>query len=83
MKWTQDKASEFTLSRQQIEKFFLAAGINPHLLRHSFAKHFLNAGGSLRALSYILGHSSISTTVDMYGTPSMAFIEEEYRRVMR
>jgi len=72
--------------------------INPHLLRHSFARHFLDAGGSLRALSYILGHSSISTTLralsyilghssisttgDIYGTPSVAFIEEEYRRVM-
>jgi len=56
--------------------------INPHLLRHSFARHFLDAGGSLRALSYILGHSSISTTGDIYGTPSVAFIEEEYRRVM-
>jgi len=57
--------------------------INPHLLRHSFARHFLDAGGSLRALNYILGHSSISTTGDVYGTPSVAFIEEEYRRVMR
>jgi len=57
--------------------------INPHLLRHSFARHFLDAGGSLRALSYILGHSSISTTGDIYGTPSVAFIEEEYRRVMK
>lgn len=83
MKRTQDKASEFTLSRQQIEKLFLAAGINPHFLRRSFARNFLNAGGSLRALSYILGYSSISTTGDVYGTPSMAFIEEEYRRVTR
>lgn len=57
--------------------------INPHLLRHSFARHFLDAGGSIRALSYILGHSSISTTGDVYGTPSVAFIEEEYRRVMK
>jgi site-specific recombinase XerC len=57
--------------------------INPHLLRHSFARHYLDAGGSLRALSYILGHSSIVTTGDVYGTPSVAFIEEEYRRVMK
>jgi len=54
--------------------------INPHLLRvYSFARHFLDAGGSLRSLSYILGHSSISTTGDVYGTPSVAFVEKEYR----
>ena len=47
-------------------------------------RHYLDAeGGSLRALSYILGHSSISTTGDVYGTPSVAFIEEEYRKVMK
>ena len=56
--------------------------VNPHLLRHSFARRFLDAGGSLRSLSYILGHSSISTTGDVYGTPSVAFVEEEYKRVM-
>jgi site-specific recombinase XerD len=83
MKRTQNKASEFTLSREQIEKLFLTAGINPYLLRHSFARHFFDAGGSIRALSCILGHNSISTAGDVYGPPSAAFIEEEYRRVMR
>lgn len=52
--------------------------INPHLLRHSFARHYLDADGDLRALSYILGHSSISITGDVYGTPSVEFIESEY-----
>ena len=56
--------------------------INPHLLRHSFARHYLDGGGSLPALSHILGHSSISTTGDVYGTPSVEFIEAEYRRIM-
>ena len=56
--------------------------INPHLLRHSFARHYLDAGGSLRVLSHILGHSSISITGDVYGTPSVEFVEAEYKRIM-
>ena len=46
-------------------------------------RHFLDSGGSLRASNYILGHSSISTTGDVYGTSSVAFVEEEYRSVMK
>lgn len=56
--------------------------VNPHLLRHSFARHYLDSGGSLRALAHILGHSSISTTGDVYGTPSVEFVEAEYKRIM-
>ncbi len=38
-----------------------------HDMRHTFATTFLDNGGNIKTLQQILGHESITTTIDTYG----------------
>lgn len=47
---------------QAFKRSGLKKEVHPHTLRHSFAVHYLNNGGSLLRLQQLLGHAHLSTT---------------------
>lgn len=85
------------LSSRQINRIVEKAGIiagvrhpdpnktklNCHLFRHTFARLWKEAGGSIETLSSILGHASQATTMDLYGREGLSDVRSNYAKTMK
>ena len=69
---------------QTIRKTLWRAGFRPpkagaHMLRHTFGRHYIMAGGDVFSLQRIMGHADVSTTM-LYVHLSISDLEEQHRR---
>jgi integrase/recombinase XerC len=69
---------QYILDRLSIETE-LYRKLTPHMLRHSFATHFLENGMNLRYLQQMLGHSNLSTT-EIYTHLSISKLQNIYKK---
>lgn len=54
---------------------------NFHLLRHTFATRCVEQGVDMKSLSEMMGHSSVSVTMQRYVHPSMALKREQINKI--
>jgi site-specific recombinase XerD len=67
--------------QQVVAKYAARAGlpeVTPHVLRHTFAKHVLDAGEDLATVQRLLGHERLETTA-IYTQPTARDLEEAVR----
>ena len=55
--------------------------VNFHALRHTFATRCVEVGFDIKSLSEILGHASVTTTMNRYVHPSMDLKRENMQRL--
>lgn len=62
------------------KKYNIAEKLHTHMLRHTYATRFIEAGGSAKVLQKLLGHSKIETTLNTYASVFDTFKEDENQK---
>lgn len=64
-------------------KIELPKGQAAHVLRHSFASHFMMNGGDILTLQKLLGHSSINMTMRYAHLSDSHFLEVLHKNALK
>ena len=69
----------YRIVREALTKAGVQGKKSPHILRHTFATHLLNAGADMRDIQELMGHASLQTT-QVYTHNSIARLREVYAK---
>lgn len=57
--------------------------VTPHVLRHTFCTNMQRAGIDVKSLQYLMGHSNVSVTLDIYTHTDFNAVQEAFTKVVR
>lgn len=69
------------LSGKKKEIFFVPYLTRPHVCRHTFCSNMAKSGMNPKTLQYIMGHSDISVTLNVYTHVGFEDAEKEMQRL--
>lgn len=55
--------------------------VSPHVLRHTFCTNMQRAGIDVKSLQYLMGHSNVSVTLDVYTHTDFSAVQEAFSKV--
>lgn len=55
--------------------------VTPHVLRHTFCTNLQQAGIDVKSLQYLMGHSNVSVTLDVYSHTNFDSVQEAFCKV--
>lgn len=56
--------------------------VTPHVLRHTFCTDMQRTGIDVKCLQYLMGHSNVSVTLDVYTHTDYEAVEQAFRRAV-
>ena len=72
---------QIVFGSKKIKLFFVLYLTHPHVCRHTYCSNMAKSGMNPKTLQYLMGHSDISVTMNVYTHIGFDDAEEELKRM--
>ena len=72
-----------SLRQKKNKIFFVLYLTHPHVCRHTYCSNMAKAGMNPKALQYLMGHSDIGVTLNVYTHLGLIDAKEEMNRIAK
>ncbi len=70
------------MQRKLVKQYPGFPPVSPHVLRHTFCTNMQRAGIDVKSLQYLMGHSNVSVTLDIYTHTNYESVEEAFEKAV-